>query len=98
MLKNMSLHWSRVVWKAQLQLNLTADCTSQDASQEISVQDFEEVEGFSEDRSNVRVTELPLSALLVSTCFITFRPFECEDCEDYCENFFREFLSSASAG
>ena len=64
MLKNMSLHWSRVVWKAQLQLNLTADCTSQDASQEISVQDFEEVEGFSEDR-NIRVSELPLSVLLV---------------------------------
>ena len=32
--------------------HLTAsDCISQDASQEISVQDFEEVEGFSEDRN-----------------------------------------------
>ena len=60
----LELFWAKLncIWIWQ---HLAAsDCISQDASQEISVQDFEEVEGFSEDR-NVRVSELPLSVLLV---------------------------------
>ena len=79
----------------------SSDCMSQDASQEISVQDFEEVEGFSEDRSNFRVTELHRVPLVRTFGLMSQHPSEdcdcddrksCEDCED-CEDVFRELLS-----